>query len=570
MTSYLRQKIKTNLEYQGRKVTTDIPPYKTLKYIKELAKNLFYPINSEIRLIYQHKDITQYEQSVIGDFFKRKNQIYIKILTYSPQQREKLMLYEEEKKNQINKLSLSQTKGIFICSCKNDLIGNYCRNCKEFICNSCRINKEHENHRVTQVDIENLIESVKLYAITLQSEVLSNIKSTRDFCRRNELKNNNINKKNIDERHKIIQKKYDKIYEIHINCITDINQDNEENNNADIILANYIQNTNGTNDEIEKILTEIYMKYTKQRRGMSAEDFNEYFKTLGEKEEELEIQSTDILAFRVRYELDEKMNQIYDKIEQVLDSTLNYKIPLGLDSNSYYLYNIVKERKEKEKLQYEKNKNEYNENEEGEGNENEKNENIDENNTEKEKNEEEEKDEDEYEKNKNEEEKEEEKNNEEENEEEDENKKKEVEEEDDYNNQNKKLGDIKNKNLMQTMEKNDLINKGVLQNKNKDENNENENNENENNDEEGVMENENNENENNENENNEDENNEDGNNEDENNEDGNNEDGNNEDENNEGVNLGYMEDEENDPEKNALMKQNAGNYDNNENKNDEN
>ena len=33
-----------------------------------------------------------------------------------------------------------------------------------------------------------------------------------------------------------------------------------------------------------------------------------------------------------------------------------------------------------------------------------------------------------------------------------------------------------------------------------------------------------------------------------------------------------MEDEENDPEKNALMKQNAGNYDNNENenKNDEN
>ena len=51
MTSYLRQKIKTNLEYQGRKVTTDIPPYKTLKYIKELAKNLFYPINSEIRLI---------------------------------------------------------------------------------------------------------------------------------------------------------------------------------------------------------------------------------------------------------------------------------------------------------------------------------------------------------------------------------------------------------------------------------------------------------------------------------------------------------------------------------------
>ena len=98
MTSYLRQKIKTNLEYQGRRVTTDIPPYKTIKYIKKLTKNLFYPINSEIRLIYQHKDITPYEQSVIGDFFKRKNQIYIKILTYAPQQKERTLKYEEEKK----------------------------------------------------------------------------------------------------------------------------------------------------------------------------------------------------------------------------------------------------------------------------------------------------------------------------------------------------------------------------------------------------------------------------------------------------------------------------------------
>ena len=550
MTSYLRQKIKTNLEYQGRRVTTDIPPYKTIKYIKELAKNLFYPINSEIRLIYQHKDITQYEQNIIGDFFKRKNQIYIKILTYSPQQRERAMIYEEEKKNQINKLSLSQSKGIFICSCKNDLIGNYCRNCKEFICNSCRINKEHENHRVTQVDIENLIESVKLYAITLQSEVLSNIKSTRDFCKRNEIKNNNIKKKNIDERHKIIQNKYDKIYEIYKKCIIDINPNNEDNNNADLILANYIQNTNGTNDDIEKILTEIYMKYTKQRRGMSAEDFNEYFKTLGQKEEELEIQSTDILAFRVRYELDEKMGQIYDKLEQVLDITLNYKIPLGLDSNSYYLYNIVKERKEKEKLQYENNQNEEKENEEEEKKEYEEVEEEDKNIPSNDINFKEkdiitsiDKNQDENNDNVN--------------------LRKEDEDEDDENNQKKKLGDIKNKNLMQNIEKNDLINKGVLQNKNNeneeenisDNDNNNDNNENENNDYENNEEvDKNNDYENNENnENNYDENNE------------NNE--NNYDENNENENM-YMENEENDPEKNLIMQQNAGNYDYNENEND--
>ena len=547
MSILLRQKIRTNLEFQGRKITTEIPPYKTLKYVKELAKNLFYPINSDIKLVYQHKDITPFENSVIGDFFKRKNQIFIKILPYYQNDKEKYI--EEEKKfyNNINKSVTNQSKQIFICSCKNDIIGNYCRNCKDFICNICRINKEHENHRVTQVDIDNLVESVKLYAITLQSEVLLNIKSTREFCKKNEMKNSGD--KNVNSRHQIIQNKYDKIYDIYSQCIKDINPKNNINKDADLILAEYIQKTNVTNDDIEQILTEIYMKYTKQRKGMTTDEFNNYFKMLGEKEVELENQSTDILAFRVNFELDEKMNQIYDKLENVLDLTLNSKTPLGLDPNTFYLYNIVKERKEKEKL-----KNDNSEKEKKE--------------EEKEYEEEEKKEEEEEEKNEN-------------NEINDNNENEEIHEEEENEDiiKNKKLGTIKDKNLMQNIEKNDLINKGVLNEndiKNNNENNNNKYNNNENNNYEDI-DNENNDNEDinndyNNNDNNNYEDNKENNEDNEENNNGNineNDDvniehlqikNNEENENEEEQDFEYQENEEEDKDKENIMKENSGNY----------
>ena len=65
--------------------------------------------------------------------------------------------------------------------CKFNYIENYCRTCKQFICNQCRLNNLHESHKSIQVNIDNLIDSVRLYAITLQSEILSNHKVARDY-----------------------------------------------------------------------------------------------------------------------------------------------------------------------------------------------------------------------------------------------------------------------------------------------------------------------------------------------------------------------------------------------------
>ena len=393
------KKIKVNLEYEGRIISSQVPPYKTLNYLKELAKNVFYLTNSEIQMIYSHKDITQFDNYIIGDFFKRKNPISIKINT---------LIINSKSTNDIRKKrKYKLDKANFLCSCNRDLIANYCRNCKMFICNSCRINQIHIKHKVTQVDTDNLVESVKLYALTLQNDISLNIKKTQDNIEKLE---NNDNKDDISNRHELIKQKFDTIFNIYSDCINNLNN----NNNIEQVVIDYKNQTDNTNIEIEKTLQKIYNKYTKGRKEMTQDDFIKYFKLLSEKEDDLQNQSNDIISLRVNDDIKERMKLIYDKIEQILDFTLNAKNTLGVSSETDYLFNLVlKNKKEKEEINNEENDNNNNEN----TNNNEENENEDNDSD----------------------------NNNEENEEE-----------------KRKLNNIIDKNQLQKEEKNNLITMGVL------------------------------------------------------------------------------------------------------------
>ena len=393
------KKIKVNLEYEGRIISSQVPPYKTLNYLKELAKNVFYLTNSEIQMIYSHKDITQFDNYIIGDFFKRKNPISIKINT---------LIINSKSTNDIRKKrKYKLDKANFLCSCNRDLIANYCRNCKMFICNSCRINQIHIKHKVTQVDTDNLVESVKLYALTLQNDISLNIKKTQDNIEKLE---NNDNKYDISNRHELIKQKFDTIFNIYSDCINNLNN----NNNIEQVVIDYKNQTDNTNIEIEKTLQKIYNKYTKGRKEMTQDDFIKYFKLLSEKEDDLQNQSNDIISLRVNDDIKERMKLIYDKIEQILDFTLNAKNTLGVSSETDYLFNLVlKNKKEKEENNNEENDNNNNEN----TNNNEENENEDNDSD----------------------------NNNEENEEE-----------------KRKLNNIIDKNQLQKEEKNNLITMGVL------------------------------------------------------------------------------------------------------------
>ncbi len=338
MSIYLKKKLIVNLEYQGRKIIVEIPPYRQIKYLKEIAKNSFYILNSKISLLYQHRDITEHEESLIGEYFKKKTQVSIKVT----------INYKQNGNNLKNDMItfLNYQKITLKCQiCKFNYIENYCRSCKQFICNQCRLNNLHESHKSIQVNIENLIDSVRLYAITLQSEILSNHKVAREYVSKHKEKKEE-KKINIHERYNIIQDKYNKLSDIFNKLINDINI-NEKNINEDdtIILNDYINKTNGVNNEIELLLNEIHEKYILQNKKMKKEEFEKYFNELNNKENSLDIKSINILEYRINVEINNKMNQIYDELEEILDQTLNSKNPLGLDSHANYMYNFVKEKR---------------------------------------------------------------------------------------------------------------------------------------------------------------------------------------------------------------------------------
>ena len=337
MLNNLRVKVKTIFEYEGNEISSDVPSYKTIKYLKELAKKLFLPIYSEVRLIYENKDISSYEQMVIGDYFYKKNEINIKVISKNP------IINEEEKGNFQNKTDKIKLNKDYYCSCKKELISYFCRNCKENLCDNCRINSIHLNHNLSQIDINNLNESVKLYAITLQSEISQNIKESKSFLKNKE-KEDNTNENTINTKHNLILEKYNKVLEIYNEHYNNINI-NEENENNEDSLKNYIKNSKLTNEEIDSILNEIHLKFIKKKKSMSIKEFDEYFKLLSEKDETLSINSKDIKKYKVNNQINIKMNIFYEKINMIIDEMLNTKNPFNLDDETYKLYNEILEEK---------------------------------------------------------------------------------------------------------------------------------------------------------------------------------------------------------------------------------
>ena len=371
MASYYSLKnIKINIEYEGKIKSTEIPPYKPISYIKEIAMELFNSIQSEIKIFFCNQDISEYKEYIIGDFFKRKKVINIKIEELNPKNFNNNLT--NNKKSKISKTSL-------ICKCFRDQITNYCRNCKEFICNTCRINSIHLNHKITQVDIDNLVESVKLYAITLESEIpinLHKIEENYHKFEKNKIKND------IQSRHEIINEKIDNVLNVYNNYMEHLN---DENDNLENIINDYNSETYNISLEIEDIINEINEKYIKEKKKMNENEFKEYFRTLSEKEEPLKVQSYNIIPFCVNDDIKLKMKNMYDKIGEILDLALNSDSPLGISNEINGLYNFVllhqKDDEEEEKKNNEiEEKSNNNEEYENNDNINENNNNKNENN----------------------------------------------------------------------------------------------------------------------------------------------------------------------------------------------
>ena len=69
-----------NFEYKDQLITIKVEPYKTIDYIIEKARNKIIDLPNDVRYFYLGKDITQNSSEKIGNFFKNREKVTIKII----------------------------------------------------------------------------------------------------------------------------------------------------------------------------------------------------------------------------------------------------------------------------------------------------------------------------------------------------------------------------------------------------------------------------------------------------------------------------------------------------------
>ena len=195
-------KFNLTLIYNNKNTTVKVNNNKPIVYIREIAYNIFYPINGKIQLIYRNKDLTPFEQIPIIQYFKNLNKATIIIKPLNEIYLESNITDLDKSNSKVNEteiIDIEKTdKNRMMCvDCKNTFIYYYCRNCNCFLCRNCkeRYDSFHFNHKSCIINPENLTECMRLYIKNLHEEMAV---LKRDFDRF-EKENKNIVLRDTEE-----------------------------------------------------------------------------------------------------------------------------------------------------------------------------------------------------------------------------------------------------------------------------------------------------------------------------------------------------------------------------------
>ena len=251
MSIFFKKKLVVNLNFENKKIQVKIPPFKPVKYIKTIARLVYkIPNNLKINLLYNDSDLVYYNDEIIGYFF-RKNPVSIKVISK-------------------NSILNEENKDLHCFYQDPNLIKYYCRDCNMFICEDCKLNNLHSSHKLIQINKDNLINCVRLYGFTLQSEIFSYKKS-------------------------IIEKYGNEI-------------------NEKISFKNLMDE----NNEIDKMLNEIHKKFIVVENEMYIYQFENYFTLLFNKDCLINKEKNKINSIlKSKYKEIEKIKQLEKKEENI-------------------------------------------------------------------------------------------------------------------------------------------------------------------------------------------------------------------------------------------------------------
>ena len=201
------------------------------------------------------------------------------------------------------------------CEC-NGRITSHCTLCNMMLCSECK--KRHSNHKVINVNIDNIEESVKLYSISLQAEVSSELNTYKKI--------ENLFKSlfdvNFDEWKQSIYRKINSLERVY-NKFKDLYVLYEDK--CAVIEKTAIDTTLKIDKILEEMSFKLFAKHSASKNTSSKEFILKGYKalcSLAKNEETINAMKKDVTSRNEQYKYSKKINDLFSQIEDIMENIL--------------------------------------------------------------------------------------------------------------------------------------------------------------------------------------------------------------------------------------------------------
>lgn len=389
--------LSLNFEYKNQIITYIDEPYKTLLEQKNKAIKRLNIKNTDIHCFYLGRDLTEYESQKIGDIFRNREKVTIKLSfpkqkslsknnsrnsnasnylflntisnnpNLSKNYHEHLRRSMDEKENyyskryvlpplknsmkyllsnNISNLIHNDSEIKEICSsCHQNNISEYCRRCKMFLCNECKSLEGHDKHLFIHLD-KNLESNIKLYGNILQADMEYFKGNNSNLIKSGKNKSSNfideiLNSYDLKDKEHFLIKELKKVISLYEkimgklkNLLIKENQKNIKN-----LVENYDINAQKINDNINDCINK-----TKKNNTHNIKDFKIKFGLMSDNENKINNINKDLVKFHLIFEINNKIISTFTKIGKELNKLLDEKNYFNLSYvYSKKLYEILED-----------------------------------------------------------------------------------------------------------------------------------------------------------------------------------------------------------------------------------
>ena len=225
-------------------------------------------------------------------------------------------------------LNLNDLGNYAFCDKHKYKVSEYCRNCKKFICQECLFSELHKGHMTIQLNLSNLEESIRLYIMLLRTNEQKNAERIKD--QDIEMIDFDALNKKGDE----MMDKFDKIITNYHSFMRKIDKKigNDKKKYRIMVINNFNDVAMRISMQINSILNKFDLAIKKKGTNFTFDDLQYYLDEISKKEETLELIRERTVKYLLTFEINNKFETTFDKIESTLDAINNEENPFDLDA----------------------------------------------------------------------------------------------------------------------------------------------------------------------------------------------------------------------------------------------